>query len=252
MRTMARVTGLTVALTAAGIAGAAAQQRGVTANEVVMGMHTDLSGVAATYGVSSSNGVKMRFDELNAVGGVEGRKIRLVVEDQAYQVPKAVQACNKLINRDKIFAMVAPLGTPMNQACFKDQFAAGVRQAHQARAIAHEQFDLELFLEQAQHTFEAIGLDVNTEAIDAARAIGVDARFGGFLETEVPAPFDVVCLWDTIEHLLDPRAYLERARDVLVSHQRRRTLEAPSTLVRNVQQAPLTRGRCLGSLSAEQ
>ena len=72
------------------------------------------------------------------------------------------------------------------------------------------------FLEQAQQTFEAIGLDVNAEAIDAARAIGVDARFGGFLETDVPAPFDVVCLWDTIEHLLDPRAYLERARDVLV------------------------------------
>ena len=41
-------------------------------------------------------------------------------------MPKAVQACNKLINRDKVFAFVAPLGTPMNNACFKDQFAAGV------------------------------------------------------------------------------------------------------------------------------
>jgi branched-chain amino acid transport system substrate-binding protein len=37
-----------------------------------------------------------------------------------------VQACNKLINRDKVFAFVGPLGTPMNNACFKDQFAAGV------------------------------------------------------------------------------------------------------------------------------
>ncbi len=126
MRYLAKVTGLAAVATAVGIAGAAAQQRGVTGNEIVMGMHTDLSGVAATYGVSSSNAVKMRFDELNAAGGVAGRKIRMVIEDQAYQVPKAVQACNKLINRDKIFAMVAPLGTPMNQACFKDQFAAGV------------------------------------------------------------------------------------------------------------------------------
>jgi branched-chain amino acid transport system substrate-binding protein len=41
-------------------------------------------------------------------------------------VPKAVQACNKLINRDKVFAFVGALGTPMNNACFKDQFAAGV------------------------------------------------------------------------------------------------------------------------------
>ena len=89
-------------------------------------MHTDLSGVAATYGVSSSNGVKMRFDEINEAGGINGRKIKVIVEDQAYQVPKAVQACNKLINRDKVFAFVAPLGTPMNNACFKDQFAVGV------------------------------------------------------------------------------------------------------------------------------
>src|SRR5882724_3414042 len=107
-------------------AGASAQTRGVTPTEVVFGMHTDLSGVAATYGVSSSNGVKMRFDEVNEAGGVNGRKIKVIVEDQGYQVPKAVQACNKLINRDKVFAFVAPLGTPMNNACFKDQFAAGV------------------------------------------------------------------------------------------------------------------------------
>ncbi len=105
---------------------ASAQTRGVTATEVVFGMPTDLSGPAATYGVSSSNGVKMRFDEINEAGGINGRKLKVIVEDQAYQVPKAVQACNKLINRDKVFAFVGPLGTPMNNACFKDQFAAGV------------------------------------------------------------------------------------------------------------------------------
>src|SRR5215470_5217262 len=105
---------------------ASAQTRGVTKTEIVLGMHTDLSGVAATYGVSSSNGVKMRFGEINEAGGINGRKLKLIIEDQAYQVPKAVQACNKLINRDKVFAFVAPLGTPMNNACFKDQFAVGV------------------------------------------------------------------------------------------------------------------------------
>jgi branched-chain amino acid transport system substrate-binding protein len=116
-------------LTAVALAAAALAQtdnRGVTKTEVVLGMHTDLSGPAATYGVSSSNAVKMRFDELNEKGGVHGRKIRLVVEDTQYQVPRAVQAGTKLINRDRIFAMVAPLGTPMNNALFKDQFDAGV------------------------------------------------------------------------------------------------------------------------------
>src|SRR5882757_3845079 len=120
----------TVAVAAAaaflGATAASAQTRGVTATEVLFGMPTDLSGVAATYGVSSSNGVKMRFDEINDAGGINGRKLRVIVEDQGYQVPKAVQACNKLINRDKVFAFVGPLGTPMNNACFKEQFAAGV------------------------------------------------------------------------------------------------------------------------------
>src|SRR5213596_252823 len=109
-------------------AGASAQKdtRGVTRTEIVLGMHTDLSGPAATYGVSSSNAVKMRLDEINEKGGIHGRKIRLIVEDSQYQVPRAVQAGAKLINRDRIFAMVAPLGTPMNNALFKDQFDAGV------------------------------------------------------------------------------------------------------------------------------
>ena len=120
-------TGLAIAAAVlAAASGAYAQQRGVTATEVTFGMPTDLSGPAATYGVSSSNGVKMRFEEANEQGGINGRKLKVIVEDQAYQVPKAVQACNKLINRDKVFAFVAPLGTPMNNACFKDQFAAGV------------------------------------------------------------------------------------------------------------------------------
>jgi branched-chain amino acid transport system substrate-binding protein len=112
------------------LAGAAMGQRvetrGVTPTEIVLGMHTDLSGPAATYGVSSSNAVKMRFDEINEKGGIHGRKIKLIIEDTQYQVPRAVQAGAKLINRDRIFAMVAGLGTPMNNALFKDQLDAGV------------------------------------------------------------------------------------------------------------------------------
>src|SRR5881397_154363 len=114
------------ALALAGVATGQKETRGVSKTEIVLGMHTDLSGPAATYGVSSSNAVKMRFDELNDKGGVHGRKIKLVIEDTQYQVPRAVQAGTKLINRDRIFAMVAPLGTPMNNALFKDQFDAGV------------------------------------------------------------------------------------------------------------------------------
>jgi len=127
MKTTLLAVGMTLAALAAASAGLAqTDNRGVTKSEVVLGTHTDLSGPAATYGVSSSNAVKMRFDEVNEKGGIHGRKIRYVIEDSQYQVPRAVQAGTKLINRDKIFAMVAPLGTPMNNALFKDQFDAGV------------------------------------------------------------------------------------------------------------------------------
>ena len=69
--------------------------RGVSKSEIIIGMHTDLSGPAAPYGVSTSNASRIRFDEVNAAGGIHGRKIKLIVEDTQYQVPRAVQAARR-------------------------------------------------------------------------------------------------------------------------------------------------------------
>ncbi len=99
---------------------------GVTDNEIVLGSHTDLSGPIAIWGVGSINGARMRFDDANNEGAIHGRKIRLVVEDTQYKVDRAIQAANKLIERDKIFAMVLGLGTPMNNAVLTQQLRAGV------------------------------------------------------------------------------------------------------------------------------
>jgi branched-chain amino acid transport system substrate-binding protein len=100
--------------------------QGVSDNEIVLGSHTDLSGPVAIWGVGSINGARMRFEEANAIGGVHGRKIRFVVEDTQYQIPRAIQAANKLINRDKIFAMVLALGTPTNNAVLIQQLKSGI------------------------------------------------------------------------------------------------------------------------------
>ena len=67
----------------------------------------------------------MRFEEANEAGGVNGRQIKFVVEDTQYQIPRAIQAANKLINRDKVFAMVLALGTPTNNAVLTQQLKAG-------------------------------------------------------------------------------------------------------------------------------
>ena len=78
-------------------------QRGVTDTEILVGTITDLSGVTAVQGVNNSNAVRLAFDEVNEQGGINGRKIRYIVEDNQYQVPRTVQAINKLINNDGVF-----------------------------------------------------------------------------------------------------------------------------------------------------
>jgi branched-chain amino acid transport system substrate-binding protein len=101
-------------------------ERGVSPTEITLGTHTDLSGAVAIWGVGSMNGARMRFDDANISGGIHGRQIRFVVEDTQYQIPRAIQASNKLINRDKIFAMVLALGTPTNNAVLTEQLRQGV------------------------------------------------------------------------------------------------------------------------------
>jgi branched-chain amino acid transport system substrate-binding protein len=100
--------------------------RGVTDTEIVIGQITDLSGVTAVQGVNNSDAIRMAFDEINAKGGIHGRKIKLVVEDNQYMVPRAVQAMNKLLNSDNIFMALSDGGTPMNDANMPAQFAKNV------------------------------------------------------------------------------------------------------------------------------
>ena len=93
-------------------------QRGVTDTEILIGTITDLSGVTAVQGVNNANAVRLAFDEVNEKGGINGRKIHYIVEDSQYQVPRAVQAMNKLLNNDGVFFTIEDGGTPMNNATF--------------------------------------------------------------------------------------------------------------------------------------
>ena len=109
---------LTAALAAAGlIAGtAAAQTQGVSKNEILLGTIQDMSGPLATYSKPLVNGMQMRIDEINAEGGINGRKFRLIVEDSGYDPKKGLLAAQKLVQRDKVFAVVGTIGTAVNLA----------------------------------------------------------------------------------------------------------------------------------------
>src|SRR5512145_1474573 len=124
MRKLSRIAA--GALLAGALAAPALAEDGVTDTEIILGSHTALSGPVAGWGVGATEGARMRYDEVNEKGGVHGRKIKLIVEDHGYQVPRAVQAANKLINNDKIFLMVGALGTPQNNAVLGEQLQKGV------------------------------------------------------------------------------------------------------------------------------
>ena len=120
------LTSLLAAASFAAAGQAIAADQGVYDDKIVIGAHTDLSGPLAIWGVPSINGIKMRLDEVNAAGGVNGRKIEFHIEDTGYQVPQAVRATNKLVKKEKIFAMLGGLGTPANLASMKVTDKRGV------------------------------------------------------------------------------------------------------------------------------
>lgn len=124
MKTMKYLMAGALSLSLAG--GAVAQTQGVSDDEITLGGATDLSGIFAVIGVSAMNGANLRFDEANEAGGVHGRKINYIVEDHGYQLPRASQALNKLVHRDKIFASFMTLGTPHNLAGFKIMEPRGI------------------------------------------------------------------------------------------------------------------------------
>jgi len=103
---------------AAGLSTSAFAQQGVTDTEIRIGSNGDLSGVFAAFNVGAIRAAQMVFDEVNEAGGIHGRQINFIVEDHGYQVPRAVQNFNKLVNSDQVFAMILNLGTPMNIAGF--------------------------------------------------------------------------------------------------------------------------------------
>jgi branched-chain amino acid transport system substrate-binding protein len=89
---------------------------GVTDKEVVLGAGLDLTGAVANWGVNIKAGMEAVFNRVNDAGGVHGRKIRLIAYDHVYQPPKAVTNAKRLVERDKVFAMMGHLGTPTTKA----------------------------------------------------------------------------------------------------------------------------------------
>ena len=130
IRNRVLTTGLAAIFAAGGAslapAAAWAETQGVTDKEILLGTHLDLSGPIAAGMPFIRNGMMMRIEEANAKGGVNGRKIKLIVEDSGYRPAKAARAVQKLVLRDKVFAIVMPFGTGTSIAGYRVAAKAGI------------------------------------------------------------------------------------------------------------------------------
>ncbi len=96
----------------------AADAPGVTKDSVKIGSWVALSGPVAVYGVPLKAGIEAYFDMVNDNGGVNGRKIDWIVEDNAYNPQQTVAIARKLISSDNVLAIAIPHGTGQTAAAF--------------------------------------------------------------------------------------------------------------------------------------
>ncbi|WP_066266490.1 ABC transporter substrate-binding protein [Hydrogenophaga palleronii] len=105
-----------LALLCAGACTGVSAQQGVSDAEIVLGDILPLTGPPALLGVAHNLGVKAAVAEANAAGGINGRKLRLISEDDGYVPSRTIQGVRKLINSDKVFALTSVSGTAQAQA----------------------------------------------------------------------------------------------------------------------------------------
>lgn len=95
---------------------AARAEDGVTADSVTFGQAAVLTGPASALGLGMKAGLSAAFEEINKKGGVHGRKLKLISRDDGYEPDRAITATKALIEDDKVFALIGPVGTPTSAA----------------------------------------------------------------------------------------------------------------------------------------
>jgi ABC-type branched-subunit amino acid transport system substrate-binding protein len=90
----------------------AGAEDGLTSDTIVFGQAAVLEGPASALGIGMRTGLNAAFEEANRSGGVHGRKLKLISVDDGYEPDKSIAATKRLIEQDKVFALIGPVGTP--------------------------------------------------------------------------------------------------------------------------------------------
>jgi branched-chain amino acid transport system substrate-binding protein len=90
---------------------AAAEEPGVTSNSITIGAFGPITGPAAYIGLAGRDGANLAIKEINAAGGINGRKLSMVFEDDGHSPTKALAAAKKLIDQDHVFMIFCVAGS---------------------------------------------------------------------------------------------------------------------------------------------
>src|SRR5687767_14236294 len=82
-----------------------------TGNTIRIGVYGDTTGATSSFGVSTKNGIDLAFSEINAAGGVNGKKLEMVFEDDQGTPEKAKTVISKLINQDQVAAVLGEVAS---------------------------------------------------------------------------------------------------------------------------------------------
>lgn len=100
-------------------------EAGVTADKIIFGQAAPLEGPASALGIGMRDGILAAFAEVNAAGGIKGRKLELSTRDDGYEPTKSIEATKALIEQG-VFALVGAVGTPTSMAALPVAKEAGL------------------------------------------------------------------------------------------------------------------------------
>ena len=103
---------LTILLTLTGLRPASAEEEGVTADTILFGQAAALAGPSSALGQGMRHGILAAFEQVNAAGGIHGRKLKLVSRDDGYDPDRSLYQTKRLLEQDKVFALIGAVGTP--------------------------------------------------------------------------------------------------------------------------------------------
>jgi len=103
-------------LAGAGFSAPVNADPGVSGDKIVFGQAAPFEGPASGLGLDMRVGIRAAFEEANRAGGVKGRKLELKTVDDGYEPTKSIAATRKLLDEEKVFALVGPVGTPTSAA----------------------------------------------------------------------------------------------------------------------------------------